>query len=89
MKRSNFARAVAVAGIAMGLGAFAAPAALGDVIYSEKGDVAIQNATTTGDNSPIAQTAQNDTDLKFELKKEVMNNIHDNAVAGHDNNAGD
>ena len=58
MKRSNFARAAAVTGIALGLGAFAVPAASADAIYNEKGDFAVQNAQTNGDNSPIAQAAQ-------------------------------
>lgn len=82
--RSNFARAAAVTGIALGLGAFAVPAASADAIYNEKGDFAVQNAHTHGDHSPVGQAAQNDTDVKI---KDVMTKIHDNAVAGHDNDA--
>ena len=82
MKRSNFARAAAVTGIALGLGAFAVPAASADAIYNEKGDFAVQNAQTNGNNSPIAQAAQNDTDVKVE---DVMTKIHDNATKVHDN----
>ena len=73
MQPSNFARAAAVTGIALGLGAFAVPAASADAIYSEKGDVAVQNAVTHGDDSPVAQAAQNQTEVKI---KDVLANIH-------------
>lgn len=79
MKRSSVVRAVAVAGIAAGLGAFGAPAAFGDVVYSEKGDVSVQNAEPTDNHSPIVQSAMNEVHLSDVLSH--------NALAGRDNTA--
>ncbi|MGP4016728.1 hypothetical protein [Saccharopolyspora sp. 5N708] len=69
MKPSNLVKAAAAAGIAVGLSAFAAPAALADVYYSEEGDVAVQNSDGVGNTA--TQIAQN------ELELEIVNVVED------------
>ncbi|MCI2423585.1 hypothetical protein MOQ72_39890 [Saccharopolyspora sp. K220] len=69
MKPSNLVKAAAAAGIAVGLSAFAAPAAFADIYYTPDGDISVQN--TDGVASAPAQSAEN------ELDTEIVNAVED------------